>query len=228
MRRRRFESGVRRFAGRGVSSRPARWAPVFERGSFEQAGDRPLVDDLSPLVSRPGPEVDHVIRAPDQLRVVLHHDHRVAGLGQASENSRQPPRVSRVQPHRRLVEDVEGAGERASEGGGQRHPLGLAPGEGARLSAEREVSEAGVDQEPQASLDLLKELLGGGVLPGDRPRAEHALGVVHRERLDLGERPSVDAVEPRLGVEPGPVAIGAAAVAAEAREIDAHVHAVGA
>ena len=227
-RRRLAGSGRRRRVGPGIARRPARYAPVFERGSVEQARDRALVDHLAALAAGAGAEVDHVVGGGDEGRVVLDHHHGVARVGQPAQDADELLRVARVQAHRRLVEDVERARERAAERGGEGHALGLAAREGPRLAPEGQVAEAHVHEEAQPPAHLVQELLGGGVLPGHAPLAEDALRLGHRQRLDLGERAPGEPEEPRLGLEARAAAVGARPVAAVAREEDAHVHPVGA
>ena len=135
-----------------------------------------------------------------------------------------------MQAHGGLVEHVERARERAAERGRQRHALRLAARERARLPAERQVAEADVDQEAQPAADLEEQLLRRrverGALRAAVPLAQGPLGLGHRQRLDLGQRPAVEPEEPRLGAQARAAAVVALAVAAVAREEDAHVHAV--
>ena len=103
----------------------------------ELAGERPglaldlrrrtLGDHLSPVLSRAGPEVDHVVRRPDRALVVLDHDHRVPEVAEALERPDQLLVVALVQPDRRLVEDVEDADEAGPDLGREPDPLRLAP-----------------------------------------------------------------------------------------------------
>ncbi len=160
---------------------------------LEEAGDGALVDDLAALAAGAGAEVDHVVGRGDEGRVVLDHHDRVARLGEPPQDGGEPAGVARVQAHRGLVEDVERARERAAERGGEGHALGLAAGERARLAAERQVAEAHVHEEAQPPADLVEELLRGGVASrATPPLAERALGLGHRQRLDLGEGAPVE------------------------------------
>ena len=213
-------------AGHREAAREVR--PGLRAGLLEQARDRALVDHLAALAAGAGAEVDHVVGGGDEGRVVLDHHHRVARVGQPAQDADELLRVARVQAHRRLVEDVERARERAAERGGEGHALGLAAREGPRLAPEGQVAEAHVHEEAQPPAHLVQELLGGGVLPGHAPLAEDALRLGHRQRLDLGERAPGEPEEPRLGLEARAAAVGARPVAAVAREEDAHVHPVGA
>ncbi len=200
--------------------------PGLRAGLPEQARDRALVDDLAALAAGPRAEVDDVVGGGDERRVVLDHDHGVAGVRQPAQDGGEAGRVARVQAHRRLVEHVERAGERAAERGREGDALRLAAREGPRLPAEGQVAEAHVHEEAQPAADLVQELLGGGVLAGDAPLAERSLRLGHRQGLDLRERAPGEPEEPSLRLEPRPAAVGARAVAAVAGEEDAHVHPV--
>ncbi len=200
--------------------------PGLRAGLLEQARDRALVDDLAALAAGPRAEVDDVVGGGDERRVVLDHDHGVAGVRQPAQHAGEAGGVARVQAHRRLVEHVERAGERAAERGREGDALRLAAREGPRLPPEGQVAEAHVHEEAQPPADLVQELLGGGVLAGDAPLAERSLRLGHRQGLDLGEGAPGEPEEPGLGLEPRPAAVGARAVAAVAGEEDAHVHPV--
>ncbi len=196
----------------------------------EQPRDRPRVHELAALAARSRPEVDHVVGRLDQRALVLDHHHRVARVREPPQHSRKTRHVARVQAHGRLVEHVERAGERAAERRRERHALRLAARERARLPAEGQVAEAHVHQEAQPAADLEQQLLRRGVerdaLRAAVPLAEGPLGLGHRQRLDLGQRSPEEPVEARLGPQSRAAAVVALAVAAVAREEDAHVHAV--
>ena len=61
----------------------------------------------SPRAPGARPHVDHVIRTPDGLLVVLDHQHSVAQVAQALERLKQLLIVARVQANARLVENVQ-------------------------------------------------------------------------------------------------------------------------
>ena len=70
----------------------------------------------------------------DERPVVLHHDDRVARVGQLPAQLGQPRDVARVEPDRRLVQDVERADQLGAELRRERDALGLAAGERAHLA----------------------------------------------------------------------------------------------
>ncbi len=63
-------------------------------------------DDLTPVDPSPGPDVDHVVRGPNRLLVVLDDDQGVPEVPQLLKRREQPPVVPLVQPDGGLVEDV--------------------------------------------------------------------------------------------------------------------------
>ena len=83
----------------------------------------------------------------------------------------EPGVVARVQADRRLVEDVEHAGQAAADLAGQADALALAPGEGRRPPREREVVEPDVDQELEAVADLADQVAGDVPLVAVEARA---------------------------------------------------------
>ena len=83
------------------------------------AGPQPLhgalVDHLATGGPGAGPEVDDVVGDRDRVRVVLHDQHGVALVAQLQQQLVHPLDVVRVQPDRRLVEDVGDVGQRGAE-----------------------------------------------------------------------------------------------------------------
>ncbi len=70
--------------------------------------------------------VHQPVRLPHHIHLVLHDEHRVPGLLEPAEHAEQRLRVGRVQPGRRLVQDVDDAEEARPQLGGQPQPLELA------------------------------------------------------------------------------------------------------
>ena len=65
------------------------------------------MDDLSAVLPRPRPDVDHMVGDADRLLVVLHDDDGVAEFAEAHERVDEPAVVPLVQADGRLVEHVE-------------------------------------------------------------------------------------------------------------------------
>ena len=99
--------------------------------------------DRATEVSGAGPHVDDVIGRRDDAHVVFDHDDRVARIDQAVELEHEAVDIGRVQPGRRLVEDVERAPALPPlQFGRELDPLGLPAGEFGRRLAQAQVAEA--------------------------------------------------------------------------------------
>ena len=78
---------------------------------LEQLRRRALEDQLPAVLAGAGAEIDHVVGGADRLLVVLDDDDGVAEVAQARQRAEQRAVVALVQADRRLVEDVEHAGQ---------------------------------------------------------------------------------------------------------------------
>ena len=110
-------------------------APVAEARTRASARGVPSKRSWPPRLPAPGPRSITWSAASIDLRIVLDDDDRVAAVGQAPQDPEQPPRVGGVEADRRLVEDVERAGQRAAERRGEADPLRLAARERPRGAA---------------------------------------------------------------------------------------------
>src|SRR5262249_51795188 len=103
-----------------------------------------------------------------------------------AEVAQKPLGVARMKADRRLVEDVEGPGETASQLRGEAQPLHLAAGEGRRAAVESEIVEAHSGGEFEAPGELPMRRFGD-----ERSRTREAkrlgpsLGVADRASADL-------------------------------------------
>ena len=119
-------------------------------GAPRESARRALVHHFAARRPRPRPEVEHPVGGADHLRIVLHHQDRVARVAQPVEDFDHAPEVARVQPHARLVEDEQGVDERRPERGGEVDALDFAAAQGAGLAVEGEIAEAHVDEVAKA------------------------------------------------------------------------------
>ena len=94
--------------------------------------------------------------------VVLHDEHRVAEVAQVLERFDQPVVVHRMEADGRLVADVEHAHQAGADLRGEADALPLASAERPGGATEREVLQADVEQEGEAGVDLLEDLVGDG------------------------------------------------------------------
>jgi hypothetical protein len=70
---------------RHLDAQPAGKVLTRQARAREERLGRPLEGDLAAHMPRAGPEVDHVVRRPDGLFVVLYDDDRVAEVAQATQ-----------------------------------------------------------------------------------------------------------------------------------------------
>jgi len=95
---------------------------------------------------------------------VLDDEHGVADLGELPPQLGETLGVARVEPDRGLVQDVERPHELGPELVGEVIRW-LPPGEGARLPAECEISQAHALQEDKLGAQELQRLAPHGLLP---------------------------------------------------------------
>ncbi len=91
---------------------------------------------------------------------MLDHDHRVAEVAQPLQGREQPVVVALMEADRRLVQDIEHAGQARADLRGEPDALALAARERARRAREGQVLEPDIAQESQALVDLLQDALG--------------------------------------------------------------------
>ena len=112
-----------------------------ERAAGPQPVDGALEDHLAAGGAGAGAEIDDVVGDRDHFRLVLDHEHGVALVAQPQEQVVHPLDVVRVQPDRRLVEDVGHVGERRPEVTDHLGALRLTARERAGRPVETEVAE---------------------------------------------------------------------------------------
>jgi hypothetical protein len=129
-----------------------------------------------------GTEVDDVIGDTDRLLVMLDDDDGVAEIAQARERAEQLPVVALVQADRRLVEDVQHAGQVRTDLRREADALSFAARQRRRAAAQAEISDADVVQEGQTLLDFLQNPLGNDRLAiGQLQTVEHVHGFGNRQ-----------------------------------------------
>ena len=170
---------------------------------------RPCGHDLSAQLPRSRAEIDDPIRAVDRLFVVFDDDDRVAQVAHALQHVEQLAVVPLVQTDRRLVEDVQDAGQPGADLGREPDALALAARKSRRGTVETEVSEPDVVQEPQPLPNLLEDRAGDGRLGGREPdAAEDVHGIGDGEARQLGDAPAADLDREGLRAQPRTPAAG--------------------
>ena len=122
-----------------------------QRAALHQLLRRALKDHVAAEIAGARPEVDDVVRRPDRLLVVLDDDDGVAEVAEPRQRREQLAVVALVQADRRLVEDVEHAGQVRADLRRQADALPFAARQRRRAPAERQVADADVVQESAAA-----------------------------------------------------------------------------
>ena len=138
-----------------------------ERGARAQLRGTAEEDDLPAALAGAGAEVEDAVGLQHDLRIVLDHHQRVAGIAQALHHADDALHVARVQADRGLIEHEQRVDERGAERSGEIDALDLSAREGARLPIEREIAEAHIDQVTETPADLPEQQLGRLI---ERPR----------------------------------------------------------
>ncbi len=150
-------------------------------------------------------EVDHVVGDRDHFRLVLHDQHRVALVSQLQQQVVHPLDVVRVQPDRRLVEDVGHVGERRAELADHLGALGLAARQRDRRPVEREVAQADLRERVQRVLERGEQRRRRRFVETVNPPGQVA--DLHRARVSDAD--ALDLRGPGLLAEPGTAALRA-------------------
>ncbi len=139
----------------------------------------------------------------DRLRLVLHDQHGVALVAQLQQQVVHPLDVVRVQPDRRLVEDVGDVGERRPEVADHLGALRLAARKCAGGPVKREVAQPDLHERVEGPLQRFEQRRHRRLLEAARPCGQ----VADLHRAGVGD---VDASYPRGPggrVEPGTAAL---------------------
>ncbi len=167
--------------------------------------DRALEDHLA--ARRPGTraEVDDVVGDGDDLGLVLDDEHRVALVAQTQQQAVHPGDVVRMQPDRRLVEDVGDVGQRRAEVADHPGALRLAARQRARRPVEREIAEPDLDERVERVLEAREQGCDRRLVQAAQPLGE----VVDLHRAGFGDVDPFDLRRASRLVEPGATAIRA-------------------
>ena len=119
-------------------------------------------DELATVFSGFRAKVEDPVGGFDDVKVVLDHQQRVAGIHESLEDGEEILDIREMEPGGGLVEDEELAGGGRPSAGGEElaelEALGLATGEGVEGLAELEIAEADFCQGGEEFDDLLVAL----------------------------------------------------------------------
>ena len=133
-------------------------------------------------------DVDDPVGFLDGVFVVLHHDQGISEVPEPGQGLDQPAVVPLVQADGRLVEDVQHTHEARADLGGQPDALGFAAGQRAGGPLEVQVLQADVEEEGQAGLDFLQDLVRDLRFPaGQDEGVQEVRAVPHRHGCHLGD-----------------------------------------
>jgi hypothetical protein len=184
----------RRRPGEGASAGALAPGEVLRRQRLRRAqrSRRAEEHDLAAALAGAGAHVEDAVGLEHDLRVVLDHHQRVAGVAQAAHDADDAAHVARVQADGGLVEHEQRVDQRGAERRGEVDALHLAAGERARLAVEREVAEADLAQVREPRADLGEQQVGGLVQRGRagrarrRSRAQRSIGSSIRSCRESG------------------------------------------
>ena len=140
-----------------------------ERAALSQPIDGALEDHLAAGCAGAGAEVDDVIGDRDRLRLVLDDEDGVALVAQPQQQLVHPLDVVRVQPDRRLVEDVGHVGERRAEVADHLGALRLTARERARRPVEAEVAQPDLHERVERLPQLRQQRRDGRLVRARAP-----------------------------------------------------------
>ncbi len=196
----------RRRPHRRLQRGPVVQVPPGQRSAGPQALDRALEHHLAAGRTGARAEVDDVVGDRDRLRLVLDHQHGVALVPQLQQQRVHPLDVVRVQPDRRLVEDVGDLGERRPEMPDHLGALRLAAGQRAGRAVQAEVAQPDLHERLQALPQ------GGQQRPDARlvQPPDPGTQVADLQGADVGDAEPVDLGRPGRLAEPGSATVGTA------------------
>ncbi|MCY1236705.1 hypothetical protein D9M72_493750 [compost metagenome] len=154
-----------------------------------------------------GPDVDYPVGFLDGVFVVLHDDERVAEVAQAGQRFDQAVVVALVQADGGLIQNVEDTHEAGADLGCQADALGFAAGQCAGRALQVQVLQPDVEEEGQACLDFLQDLVRNlGLAPGQHQGVQEVRALTHGHGGNVGDGLAVDQHGQRGRVQAGAVA----------------------
>jgi hypothetical protein len=91
--------------------------------------ERALVDDAATTPTGARSHVDNVVGDRHQVRVMFHHQQRIALVAQSLEQLGQPVDIAGMQTHRRFVEHINHLGQARPQVPDHLDPLRFASGQ---------------------------------------------------------------------------------------------------
>jgi len=184
-------------------------------------------EQLAAKFARAWSKINEVVRRANHVRIVLHHQNRVAQIAQIFKNADQLGGVARVQANRRLVEHIERAHQPRTERGSKLNALGLAARERGGEPVKRQVVQAHGVKKMQPLPHLVENAASNLLLHGrECERPKKLIGVANGQGRGFADVFAADSHRARFGAEPLALALGADGVAAILRQHHAHMQLV--
>ncbi len=133
-------------------------------GNLAQAIRFAAVEHAAATLPGIRPDIDQPLRAAHQVKVVLHHEHRVTRIAQPVERVVQGLAVGGMQARRGFVEHVHDAEQQGTQLRGQPQALQLAGRKRRRGSVQRQVTQTQPTQLTQARHHATGQALRGEAL----------------------------------------------------------------
>ena len=155
----------------------------------------------------------------DHLRLVFDHQHGIALVAQLDEQLVHPRDVVRVQPDRRLVEDIGDIGQRRPQVPDHLDPLSLSPTQRPGRTRKAQVPQPDLGERVEQMLQVCDQRCGRRFVQVAHPAGE--IGDLHRAGVRDVDAP--DQRRPGAGGQSRPVAFGAGLERHGALDERAHV-----
>ena len=179
--------------------------------ALEHLRRRALEHHFPTLSSGAGTDVHHIIGGHHHVFVVLHHNHRVAGVAELFERANQSHIVALMETNRGFVENIEHIDQLRTDLRSESDALALAARKGHRRAVEREVVKSHIEEERKARANFFQDLGGDRLLLpteifADSIEPFFQFGHIHRGKF--GNVLIAKFIRQRLAVETRPFAFG--------------------
>ena len=138
---------------------------------------------LAAVDARAGADVHDIVRRPDGILVMLHHDKGVADVPQVAQGIEQLFVVTLMQANAGLVENIQHPHQAGAYLGGQSYALALSAGQGPRRPGKSQISKTHADKEAKSCLYFFGYLGGYHRVPGRKGELFHKVQLVFNRQV---------------------------------------------
>ena len=144
-----------------LNAKLSRKVAAGKRGwSFQDLVVSPGGDYLAAAFSGARSEIENTIGSPHHVGIVLNHQDCVSQVAQVVQDLDQAVSIAAVQADGRLIQHVQGSDQTRSQRSRQLNALCFASRESRGQAVEGQIFQPHVNQELQALLDFLQQLVG--------------------------------------------------------------------